>query len=326
MTDLRARLTFAHLPFELRDQIWTLADEAEDEQPGVHNLTVYNLKSEKASEHTRHGTITFEMEGPEDEETKGNTATYGLRLWGTVDGLPASTGMANVCPESRQVVRKAGKSVTSGVYSTKDSLTQRVWMCQKWDLFFVNIFSPGDIDWQQAVRDIPLFRQGVRHVAFRVDPAWYRFNYQRDFHTFHRYKNPDNFWQERFDAGKKIKPLERIAWSLAVSDWARKVWLIAPDLHRVKPPGRLGQAEEYRQVFHGNGCRYVEVLEGDTDIWHEPRRTENRRTVFDLVRILRYEPGWESNGRDPNPCPADPNWRDTYEFPKLGVLACERMT
>jgi hypothetical protein len=53
-----------------------------------------------------------------------------------------------------------------GVYNTKDGLAQNILMDPQRDLFFLNIFSPTEVDWRQVVREVPLLRQGVKHVAF----------------------------------------------------------------------------------------------------------------------------------------------------------------
>jgi hypothetical protein len=326
------RLTFAHLPFELRDQIWRLAAEAEaeSEQTHVHNLTVYNIKTEKASEHIRHGTIKFDIKGSESQVADSDTtsSSYALRFWGPVDGRPAAQGLANVCPESRWVVRKvskAGKSLMSGVYTTKDGLAQNILMDPQRDLFFLNIFSPTEVDWRQVVREVPLFRQGVKHVAFQVDPAWYGCRERRNFHQFVCRLEDGKQGQRRYDTAREIKPLEHLAWSLAVNNWAETVWLIAPDLQREEPRW-LPEVKEHRQVFYGNGCRYVEIRMEDVGIgeypgWWYPRLDYTRKSIFALMDMLHYSAGSESWGRDPK--------LGAYSedaFPRLGVLACERMT
>lgn len=349
MADPTAQLSFAHLPFELRDQIWRSA--AEDELPGVHNLTLYNLASENVLQHTSHGAVTFESSGAKDQNTEGQdtdsqttTASYAMKPWAVIDGKPdyqglagIFQGLASVCPEALKVARKVNEKVIQGVYKANDGQTRKISIRTGQDLIYLNLFGAADIDWAQVHRNVPLFQQGVEHVAFQFDPAWCRYALASPYDDNQGFVD---FVTRQPCHGRDANILRCIARSFAV-DCIEHVWLIDLELRRTKSfrkrhRKRLVEVED-RHVFYGNGYRLVEVWPADLgrNFAYKTRNRRYRRNfppavaqrnAFDLVNEMKddiYGFGWS------NPLVAVINGRIVfnrlYKFPSVSVLAYEKM-
>jgi hypothetical protein len=352
MADPTTQLSFAHLPFELRDSIWRSA--AEDELPGVHNLTLYNLASDNALQHTRDGAIRFEPRGAKDQNTEGQgtdnkiTTGYAMKPWAVKDGKPDYQGLTNVfqglgsvCPEAFRVVRKINDTMLiQGVYKANDGQTRKISIRTEKDLIYLNLFSAADISWPQVRRSIPLFqpRLEIEHVAFQFDPAWCRYAVVSP-----RSDNPGiiDVVTRQPCHGRDANILRSITFSLQ-QHWIEHVWLIDLELRRTKSFRKrhhgkgLVEVDKDRFVFYGNGYRLVEVQEGDVG-WDFAYKARNRRSrgncppavaqrnAFDLVNQI-FDDSYSLYRITALGVYIAAAYRlHWWRLPNLGILACEKM-
>lgn len=157
------------------------------------------------------------------------------------------------------------------------------------DLFCLQPFNPDTISWPRIPAKMHIFALQIGHLAIEFDPSW-------------GIEGASPY------SGHTRKALAYIAYStLNLDGLAKKTWIIDNRLRR--RPGE-GHVEGYRQEFHGNGCRFVEVQRGDHELIWE---TESGVSIFDLMR--NPDELWYWNGdydRDRN-------------RPEFGVLACEML-
>ncbi|KAI1341456.1 hypothetical protein F5Y15DRAFT_357009 [Xylariaceae sp. FL0016] len=105
IADVRSRLTFADLPFELRDLIWRLALPG----PRVFHCLVW--------------------------------ASSQLKMQ-LLERAPLKMPLAHVCFESRRVIREAGYVLAFGEEDEPDD--PGVWFNPSWDIIDRTLWGPGD--------------------------------------------------------------------------------------------------------------------------------------------------------------------------------------
>jgi hypothetical protein len=341
-----AKITFAHLPFEIHHEIWRLA--AESEAGIVHKFSVHCLADQSSHDPLPNGVLQFPR-GP----------SYFLSLWDPLDnGQPAWLPLGNVCPEAGRVVKEVHPSAGRCWYRTEDGKeqTRTLWIRPKQDLFFLNLHASLSVGWPKLLRQ---FRGGVEHVAFRVDPAWYRYEFVCP-DTSLRSHIKDSLAEEKegsedgeivdvppsLEWSKGEGMLRALAWSIAPSvRWIKNVWLVDTEVRRRKTwkKHHKGQQRDKglgsRQVFYGKGVRFVEVWQDDPGWDFNAGHKESQqkgyrgtrptgdgvgeklkdRNAFHLVRGMEDWP-WRDRMRF---LTLHQSWRNIAS-PKVGVLAMEK--
>jgi hypothetical protein len=210
---------------------------------------------------------------------------------------------------------------------------------------------------------IPCFGDGVENIAFRVDPAWYRYEFlHRSTGGFEQCIR-DSLAEEKDgseegeiadgppspDQFKELEMLRTIAWSFSPSArWIKNVWLVDTEIRRRKTWKRHHKGKKRdkglgsRKVFYGNGFRFVEVRQGDPgwDFTASHRESQlkgykgkrpNGEGVGEKLKdrnAFHLVQGMKyfawRDYRDSRAWQVHQNWNDNIAYPKVGVLAMEK--
>ncbi|RYP06042.1 hypothetical protein DL764_003405 [Monosporascus ibericus] len=318
---------FAKLPKELRDEIWTAA--IRPDQPGVHYFTIYNRSDEKESS-TIGDDAAFIMPHPEEPDVPSavaaprcNRSEPNARSWITsnpstylIDG-----GLLTACKESREVMDKHLRALL-GVLMTKQ---------------VTPILRHSDKNYnQEKDPDAAVTASFVQHGErryFRVKPEldlfvlqpydfdtlddWWHFGYSAYIfgkpHVGHIALEYGPKWASDFEsevgfsycADGALGCVSRATTN--ENTWVENLWFIDYRIRRCPEESLL---LDKRHIFHGVGCRYVEVQESDPGWdWNQYYGRDNAFSFdFHLYEDLREH--FEREGH---------NWG-----PAIGILACER--
>lgn len=315
---------FPFLPKELRDHIWNLA--VQSTPGGAHFFTIFNRGIDPSSALAEHA-VSFNFPDQYELAQYGFITTNRYDLEGVYPngyGLAAprctatqelswvgsnrsaylrDAGLWAACTESRLLMEKQFKPTKWSALCYAHGLEDDPgWALVKYalngesrsfsvnpnaDLFCLQPFNPDNITWPEISTNMHIFALQIGHLAIEYDPLRgidgkgpYSVHTMEAF-AYIAYSTPDSY------------------------GLAKKMWVIDNRLRR--RPGEC-HVEGYRQEFHGNGCRFVEVQMGDDELIWE---IESGDSIFDFIRNLDQLYYWHGGA------PSD------RLGPKFGVLACE---
>ncbi|KAK4034713.1 hypothetical protein C8A01DRAFT_38817 [Parachaetomium inaequale] len=298
---------FPLLPKELRDAIWALA--IRPERPSAHFFTVFDSSNDAEwsllSQHSiRHPLVkrcslaapqprrdTFDNDHQQQQQQQQQQFSW---IRGNRSAYLIDSGLWTACTESRDAmerlfkvaewdIKRAAMRLPSPIRDLPDASAtvsfssndewQRCLTHPKTDLFLLLPFDGEMVDWEDLGRPVPIFdaveKFYVGHIALDYDPGWLM---EGD------YLDPYDSWASPGTIGCVIRAATNQL------DWAENLWFV--DYRIRRHPGALLTTTN-RHQFHGNGCKFTEVREGDTD-WKVNHSKSIFKFLEELVEKVEY--------------------------------------
>ncbi|KAI0026126.1 hypothetical protein F4780DRAFT_8877 [Xylariomycetidae sp. FL0641] len=303
---------FVKLPPELRHEIWKMA--MRPDLPGAHFFTAFEYDNEKSS--IGGDGVTLRGQHVDGVETslaapRCDKADPERRSW--TNSNPSTylidSGLWTACHESRIIMQmhiKRAELAARRIHAAPrdPGITARITadgekrFCKLYpdrDLFCLQPLDFRTLPWDRLHGNTLMLLLGkrTRHVALEFDPQWGEFEW------------------EKCHAIANIR-------DAVVDDlhWSDNLWFIDYSLARCGESPRTMDESEDRAVFHGNGCRFVEVRRDD------PGWNGGKRPVFDFIdELMEFQDDqaiWvDSFNQSPQQQPV------YLDQPELRVLACE---
>ncbi|KAH7009965.1 hypothetical protein EDB80DRAFT_868489 [Ilyonectria destructans] len=278
--------SFCELPFELREQIWTLA--LRPDRPAAHCFTIFN--AHEADELSALQSYAMHHESPKSCDIAAPRSDKSdMRTISWTASNPSiyltDSGMWTACKESRDIMEKRFDTLTwranrpkvadycwnfqdprhdtpaTGIF-TSNGETQCFTVHPKRDLFCLQPYNFNTVGWSSLIVS-PLFSfcHGfqIKHVAIEFDP-------KHDYDAPPFPTAPQPMLQECYfihdDFSKHVTDCFEEAVVSVPCDI--RIWLIDPRLKR--RPG-VPLEEDRRHIFYNSSGRYVEVDDYDK-AWH----------------------------------------------------------
>lgn len=280
--------SFCELPWELREQIWTLA--LRPDRPAAHRFTVFNAQEADElsalqsyavhDESLRHCDLAAPRSNKSDMKTISWTVSNpSIYL--------TDSGMWTACKESREIMEKRFGTLTwranrpkvedyspsfqdprqdtpaTGIF-TSNGETQYFTVHPKRDLFCFQPYNFNTVHWFSLSLSSPLFSWchgfQLKHIAIEFDP-------KHDYHappfpTTPQPMLPQDYFIRGDFSEHVTNCFEEAAFSVHPDI---RIWLIDTRLKR-RPEVPL--KEDGRQVFYTSSGRYVEVDDYD-EAWKD---------------------------------------------------------
>ncbi|KAH6973143.1 hypothetical protein BKA56DRAFT_676926 [Ilyonectria sp. MPI-CAGE-AT-0026] len=276
--------SFCDLPFELREQIWTLA--LRPDRPSAHCFTIFD--AQEADELSALQSYAMHHKFPEYCDLaapRSNKSDIKTISW-TVSNPSiylTDSGMWTACKESRDVMEKRFDTRTWRANRPKDSAdyrwdfqdprhdtpatgiftsngeTQCFTVIPKRDLFCLQPYNFNTVAWSSLTVSAQLFSYchgfQLKHIAIEFDP-------KHDYHVPPFPTAPQPMPVEDYyihgEFSKEVTDcFEEAAFSVPPD---LRIWLIDPRLKR--RPG-VPFEEDKRHVFYNSSGRYVEIEDYD---------------------------------------------------------------
>ncbi|RYP11641.1 hypothetical protein DL767_011118 [Monosporascus sp. MG133] len=271
---------FVKLPKPLRQKIWTAA--IRPAQPGVHYFTIYNWDDEKERS-TIGDDAAVVVADPEDCDRSStvaaprcNKSEPNARSW--IDSNPSTYlidgGLLTACKESREAMNKHLRAVewldridSDRNYNQEkdpDAAVTASFVQDGGRRFFrvkpeldLFVFQPYDFDtlddwWHFGLFALIFGKPHVGHIALEYDPKW-----------------ASDLKSEVGSSCYAKGALGCVSRATTnENSWVENLWFID---YRIRRRPEESLLVDKRHIFHGAGCRYVEVQS--------------------------YDPGWDWNQR-----------------------------